>query len=226
MKKILFLMLVTCLTTISVKAQISSFNIADRKAFVYLGWTPGYDDINAPFNVYDFARQKSDWLEVAVHYPIWKGLNINAGLSMNLNFQSIEDMGLISNEDGFIIDNSGSYRYATYIYKEGERQIRGSVINAGLSYTLGKGAFQVIPAFGLSLGQEWDLQGWYNQGLENFVYEGDSRTSVNPYISLDLAYKNFLLGFQTTLVAKENKDFYALRVGYGFPLNSKSKMKF
>jgi len=160
--KILFVGRATCLTSLSVKAQISSFNIAEKKAFVYLGWTPGYGYYSD--DIYDFAYQNTDWIEVGVHYPVWRGLNINAGISTNLNFQSIEDMGLIYSEYVTRTDDNGNTQYmeSVYgsVYDEDILQIRGTVLNAGVSYTIGKGSFQFIPAFGLSIFQEWNVYRW------------------------------------------------------------------
>ena len=227
MKKILFVVLATCLTSLSAKAQISSFNIAEKKAFVYLGWTPGYnysrtDRVNA------FAYQMTDWIEGGVHYPVWRGLNINAGLSMNLNFQSIEDMGLVYSERVTRTDDNGNSQYeqsAYYYYDEDILQIRGTVLNVGVSYTIGKGSFQFIPAFGLSILQEWNVYRWDGSGLERYVHEDIRSTRANPYLGFDFAYKNYLIGINSNLIWQENKDLVSLRIGYGFPLK-KSKMNF
>ena len=228
MKKILFVVLATCLTSLSVKAQISSFNIAEKKAFVYLGWTPGYGYYSD--DIYDFAYQNTDWIEVGVHYPVWRGLNINAGISTNLNFQSIEDMGLVYSEYVTRTDDNGNSQYARSAYynyyDEDILQVRGTVLNVGVSYTIGKGSFQFIPAFGLSIFQEWNVYQWDGPGLERYVHEEIRSTRANPYLGFDFAYKNYLIGINSNFIWQENKDLVSLRIGYGFPLKNPSKMNF
>ena len=228
MKKILFVVLATCLTSLSVKAQISSFNIAEKEAFVYLGWTAGYGYYSD--DIYDFAYQNTDWIEVGVHYPVWRGLNINAGISTNLNFQSIEDMGLIYSEYVTRTDDNGNTQYmeSVYgsVYDEDILQIRGTVLNVGVSYTIGKGSFQFIPAFGLSIFQEWNVYRWDGPGLERYVHENTRSTRANPYLGFDFAYKNYLIGINSNFIWQENKDLVSLRIGYGFPLKNQSKMNF
>ena len=221
MKKILFVVLATCLTSLSVKAQISSFNIAEKKAFVYLGWTPGY-------NYSSFAYQNTDWIEGGVHYPVWRGLNINAGISMNVNFQSIEDLGLIYSEGGSRIDDYGNTQWpnSRYYSYDDFKQIRGAVFNAGVSYTIGSGSFKLIPSLGLSICQEWNVYGWYGPGLEQYRHEIAWGTIANPYLGFDFAYKNYLIGINSNFIWQENKDLVSLRIGYGFPLKNQSKMNF
>ena len=220
MKKILFVVLATCLTSLSAKAQISSFNIAEKEAFVYLGWTPGYGD-------YGFAGQMTDWIEVGVHYPVWKGLNINAGISMNANFQSIEDFGLIYSEYENRIDYYGDTRTpgSSYYSYDDFKQIRGAVFNAGVSYTIGSGSFKLIPSLGLSICQEWNVYRWNGVGLEQYRHEIAWGTIANPYLGFDFAYKNYLIGINSNFIWQENKDLVSLRIGYAFPLK-KSKMNF
>lgn len=221
MKKILFVVLATCLTSLSVKAQISSFNIAEKKAFVYLGWTPGY-------NYSSFAYQNTDWIEVGVHYPVWRGLNINAGISMNVNFQSIEDLGLIYSEYENRIDYYGNTisPSSSYYYSDEFKQIRGAVFNAGVSYTIGSGSFKFIPSLGLSICEEWNVYDWDGAaGLEQYRYEAAWGTIANGYLGFDFAYENILIGINSNFIWQGNKDIVSLRIGYEFPLK-KSKMNF
>ena len=220
MKKILFVVLATCLTSLSVKAQISSFNIAEKKAFVYLGWTPGY-------NYSSFAYQGTDWIEGGVHYPVWRGLNINAGISMNVNFESIEDFGFEYSPETELVDDDGYLQESNGMYGEG-RQLRGAVLNAGVSYSIGKGSFRVIPGLGLLIGQGWDAGYWppWYPEFEDYATEELIGTKFGPNLSLDIAYKNIIVGLQTTPLYSYNKASGTLKIGYGFPLKNQSKMNF
>ena len=226
MKKILFVVLATCLTSLSVKAQISSFNIAEKKAFVYLALAPTADE-GFYSGASEFKYQNTDWLEVAAHYPVWKGLNINVGASVNLNFKSIEDLGLIYTENtSFTTSFGNSYGDPYYNTDDPyEYQVRGTVLNVGVSYTFGKGLFQVIPGFGVSVGEHWEILTWDEEEFDSFVHEYKVDTRSNPYISLDVAYKNILIGFQGNFNYQYNRPLSSLRIGYGFPLK-KSKMNF
>ena len=225
MKKILFVVLATCLTSLSVKAQISSFNIAEKKAFVYLGWTPSWYDYNEGTRAW--ARQSNDWLEVGAHYPIWKGLNINAGISMNVNFKSIEDFGFEYTPESELVDDDGYLQESYDMYGEG-LQLRGAVLNAGVSYSIGKGSFRVIPGLGLLIGQGWDAGYWpsYYPEFEDYATEELIGTKFGPNLSLDIAYKNIIVGLQTTPLYSYNYASGTLKIGYGFPLKNQSKMNF
>ena len=226
MKKILFVVLATCLTSLSVKAQISSFNIAEKKAFVYLGWTPSYYDEYSGGGS-EFINQSNDWIEVGAHYPIWKGFNINAGISMNLNFKTIEDLNLEYTPETELVDDDGYLQESNGMYGEG-RQLRGAVLYAGVSYSIGKGSFRVIPGLGLLIGQGWDAGYWssYYPGLEDYATEELIGTQFGANLSLDIVYKNILVGLQVNPAYFYNRDGGTLKIGYGFPLKNQSKMNF
>jgi hypothetical protein len=209
---------------IGLEVPISSFTIPKNEVFVYLGWTQGYNYAGAPFNAaWILQNQQNDWLEVAAHYPIAGGLNINAGASVNLNFKSFEDLGLVYNGGTDLIDSDGNLVFGEGLYR-GEYQARGTVINAGISYTLSSKLLQVIPGFGYSIGQEWEVLTWDHPGLDSFVNEYSLGTFFNPYFSLDVAYRNVLIGAQINSNYKSNMLPLTLRIGYGFPLKNKTRM--
>ena len=211
---------------IGLEVPTSSFTIPknENEVFVYLGWTQG---VNRAWASGDAASalqyQQNDWLEVAAHYPIRGGININAGASVNLNFKSFEDLGLVYYDGTDWIDPDGNLWFGAGHY-EGLYQARGTVINAGISYTFSNRLFQVIPGFGYSIGQDWEVLTWDYIAFDSPVNEYSVGTFFNPYFSLDLAYRNVLIGAQINSNYKSNMDRAAIRIGYGFPLkNSKRK---
>jgi hypothetical protein len=236
MKKNVLLVIFALLTTSGLKAQISSFDIAEKKAVVYLGWTPGYGETEGQQYPRNFANQNTDWIEVGAHYSVWRGLNINAGISMNVNFQSIEDMGLIYSDRIQRPDFFGDMRSPQSLYGGGYPddeeilQMRGTIVNAGISYTFGKGSFQFIPAFGLSIGQEWNVYYWPTaiDGADQTYVHEYKREGMrgNPYLNLDIVYKNYLFGIHSNFKYQHNKDVVSLAIGYAFPLKNQSKMNF
>ena len=205
---------------IGLEVPISSFTIPKNEVFVYLGWTQGVNRAWASGDAaFALQYQQNDWLEVAAHYPIRGGLNINAGASVNLNFVSFEDLGLDYNDGTDLIDSNGNQVFGVGLYG-GEYQVRGTVINAGISYTLSSRLLKVIPGFGYSIGQEWEVLTWDHPGLDSFVNEYSLGTFFNPYFSLDIAYRNVLIGAQINSNNKSNMLPLTLRIGYGFPLKN------
>ena len=113
------------------------------------------------------------------------------------------------------------------MYGEG-RQLRGAVLNAGVSYSIGKGSFRVIPGLGLLIGQGWDAGYWssYYPGLKDYATEELIGTQFGPNLSLDIVYKNILVGLQVNPAYFYNRNGGTLKIGYGFPLKNQSKMNF
>ncbi|CAI8267443.1 MAG: Uncharacterised protein [Owenweeksia sp. TMED14] len=228
MKKFLLSAFVICFT-MTANSQISSFNIAKKKAFVYLGFTPGFEG-DRGYGSEGFRNQWSDWLRVGVHYPIWKGLNVNAGISAPLNMESTEDYGITSSEAFSIVrayqGDDFTYQAESYI-----NQLSGVRLNAGVSYNLGLGALSIIPGVGLSAGSGNEVGLYYNNELsiyynQTVVYSSSPFIIADAYFSLDVAYQNFMLGILFNATFHNNRELVGFRIGYGLPLKSKTKMNF
>jgi hypothetical protein len=222
MKKYLILTFLVCLTT-SLKAQIKSFNIGKEKvAIAYLGYTPGGSYSGSPITLGDrgsFFDQESSWLEMGGEYPIWKGLNVSAGLTVPLNYKSHEKFGWSTvSESEWININSGTQQYPDGTH------IVGPVMNAGLSYSFSLGKLLLIPGLGLESIVDYGL--FYDPSL-SVVFSPKYERYADPYLSLNAAYKNYLVGikFQDIGDYVRNRNSVAIRIGYAFPLKQ-TKMNF
>ena len=227
MKNCFLIAFVICFTSMTANSQISSFNIAEKKAFVYLGFTPGFEDDRGSGSA-GFKNQWSDWLRVGVHYPIWKGLNVNAGISAPLNMESTEDYGSTSSE-AFSIVRAYQGQDFTYQADEFNNQLSGVRLNAGVSYNLGLGALSIIPGVGFSAGSGNEVGLYYSNEVgynQTVVYSSSPFIIADAYFSLDVAYQNFMLGILFNATFHNNRELTGFRIGYGLPLKSKTKMNF
>lgn len=201
------LTLLVGLTTFSLQAQISTFDL-NQSTLVYINYMPGEPGYEYNYNeAYDFAYQFNDLLEIGAVLPVWKKFNANVGLGATFNFQEPELW-------------SESYDNIDVVVGKGVH------LKTGLSYSLAIAGFKILP----NVGMIWNTEAYYGS-----VPTTDDRYRITPGdtyfwgvfdVGIDVVYKNILIGLTYTDLGEYYDNYNGVGFKIGYAIKRKSNMNF
>ena len=204
------LTLLVGLTTFSLQAQISTFDL-DQSTLVYINYMPGEPGYEYNYNEpYDFEYQYNDLIEVGAIIPLWQRLNANVGIGATFNFQEPE----LFSRQTYNPFNSNAWMGS------------GLHLKTGLSYSLQIGNLKIMPNLGVVFNTE---KGFYWRELSEDLYElTEDYTGLWGVFDagIDVVYKDILIGLTYTDLGGYYSNYGNVGIKLGYAFKNKSKMNF